>query len=1753
MAKSNYPNKLDTSVEIPAVRDNIVEIGSDVLNSLRSAVFQIERTLGINPQGAVGNSVAGRIGKALDGNGNILSEALSKAGLLSGPISNEDVSKTAAIAETKLRLNYPTQLLQDEISQLISQLDLIEKVVSELSALFAAHVHPSAKNRHRGIAVTIAEILNAPSPIGITSSVEVTAQKAFEQIYDSHINFDGSDISETNRSHTSEQIYFDNENVAALIDGDDVQEVIEEVLDLVVGQVDGHQNLHHANSILRSNLLTGPSVLTKGISLLPAGDVSYLKSSTDADSFISNVLFLDSPAAPALSVETSDILEITTSSETLSFQILRANLAVGGATLESVDIYGFLPATSESGTTAQIFRNKNRESEPVGLLLAAREYESSGAISFSNADVIQISNPDSANIISTGIRPSEISLTNRFVNISIDGATNVQIDLYDGLLNLAGGSQTIDSIIKAFNEQFAENRLSVTAYRVDFDEKNSSEIALVHSVPSSSSKEYTIKISRGSDGALDSVGFANFEDITVTAEIGSQYLIQGKAFAGLGTKLSALGLTLLSGTATVSSGTVNFEELGVRDGDILVITESVGDDGTYVILDVNSSSFTVDRTQLPSNQWASVTSDSTEFTIYRNSVSLNEMAFQVLPGGASSASIVDVFMDLTNRSIFYKERLTYGYETYFGSESLVAVSDFKGDVTPYTSTNTGTLSVQKISPDPTDLEIGLSLDSGEVFSLINVKSEYVTLYSGKYNLGITVFIKDSDQIASKIVADGTGFSISLFGYSGPNEEENLLLGRVLYEAGNSRIAGAGQDYPRPFGKLRKGSIGIKDIGTDVLSGLCQVPLLETRSNGVIRGLEVTQVIDNGTTYTVSISSGVCYVHGKRFELDEVSSYITDIETGGPPVVVDKFYVGINQWGEVIFRAPDPAACDCPFSPYDYAILASAENDGVTIDIIDFRLFIDNLDLRILNSITVSPQPGMGHFTDINKALKYAKRFSQAFPKAGVPTVHLKSGTHQIITEMSTTIAAYTPLGTADIQPAYDGGIWLNFPVNLVGEGPSTVIDLVRTFTDADITVDSRDNAGVSKMSNWIYVAGAGLVASTPDGDADVLTSGIINIRDLKLNLSGIMILDPTIEAGAAKLNNSINIDNVVFDESGKAGFDEFNYGVLIQGRDTAAGSKVGNISITNCEFLNSHIKTNTYNAIDHFNISISNNRYRGSGDGVVDGENHYAIYTSGTGDIFDIVGSAFYNNIEFRGNTASDSSDSISDPSPDGGGVYEWGDRISRSLSVGGRIGVGLSVKPSYPDLTVFREGTTATTSIAHFGDIPKTLAITDFDTSVIEYSVVSVGSNANSNKVIGRFQATDDGVNANTIIGSSSNHRVDIITNGIAGLTVAPITQYVGIGSQFPGNPLLVQTASGTADAADGSTIANHHLLLGQNGDTNGTEVGIGFIVKGSFTFIDGPAAAITLERVDADKGNLHFKTKDAAAPTSTGYPAPSLVAATRLSIGYDGSIGIGEAQPKSKFVIMQDPILLLPGAEPRGVGLELVDVLPASAEKGCSIYYRGSGVDALYFEFTANRETGAPTTYTPKAWILATGAGVDDLDFTGQHRSDSDERLKDPKNIGLIVSSLGIYKNLKGSQKASINEALPMVDLSRDRYDKKVYGVISDIEDDGDTRKYSVGAFVSGFDKKDNRLIINAVGEGGIWISNINGNLENGDFITTCEIPGYGMKQDGGLLHNYTVAKITCDCNFELDNKSYNCLEFEHDGQTYRKAFVGCTYHCG
>ena len=84
--------------------------------------------------------------------------------------------------------------------------------------------------------------------------------------------------------------------------------------------------------------------------------------------------------------------------------------------------------------------------------------------------------------------------------------------------------------------------------------------------------------------------------------------------------------------------------------------------------------------------------------------------------------------------------------------------------------------------------------------------------------------------------------------------------------------------------------------------------------------------------------------------------------------------------------------------------------------------------------------------------------------------------------------------------------------------------------------------------------------------------------------------------------------------------------------------------------------------------------------------------------------------------------------------------------------------------------------------------------------------------------------------------------------------------------------------------------------------------------------------------------------------------------------------------------------------------------------------------------------------------------------------------------------------------------VELSTRSEDKACYGVISEIN----------------CDTQNNEVLVNSCGEGKIWITNLTGNVEAGDLITTSNITGYGQLQNSPVLSNFTVAKLTEDCDF-------------------------------
>lgn len=105
----------------------------------------------------------------------------------------------------------------------------------------------------------------------------------------------------------------------------------------------------------------------------------------------------------------------------------------------------------------------------------------------------------------------------------------------------------------------------------------------------------------------------------------------------------------------------------------------------------------------------------------------------------------------------------------------------------------------------------------------------------------------------------------------------------------------------------------------------------------------------------------------------------------------------------------------------------------------------------------------------------------------------------------------------------------------------------------------------------------------------------------------------------------------------------------------------------------------------------------------------------------------------------------------------------------------------------------------------------------------------------------------------------------------------------------------------------------------------------------------------------------------------------------------------------------------------------------------------------------------------------------------------------------------------------------------DKRVFGVYISSYSTSEEETQNV----RGNPNSDNH-IINAVGDGVILVNNQNGNIENGDYITTASgSGGYGCKQNDDILHNYTVAKSLTDVDWSTEPSS--------------SKLIACTYHCG
>ena len=145
--------------------------------------------------------------------------------------------------------------------------------------------------------------------------------------------------------------------------------------------------------------------------------------------------------------------------------------------------------------------------------------------------------------------------------------------------------------------------------------------------------------------------------------------------------------------------------------------------------------------------------------------------------------------------------------------------------------------------------------------------------------------------------------------------------------------------------------------------------------------------------------------------------------------------------------------------------------------------------------------------------------------------------------------------------------------------------------------------------------------------------------------------------------------------------------------------------------------------------------------------------------------------------------------------------------------------------------------------------------------------------------------------------------------------------------------------------------------------------------------------------------------------------------------------------------------------------------------------------------------------------------------------------RNNKVLAPKLVAHNYEKGINYRDINNSIITVKPSVINNDKTVYGVYSSKEIVINESNVSTTVYY-----------VNSVGEGGILVSNYNGDIQNGDYITTCPRIGYGALQTDDILPSYTVAK----CTQTVDWSSISTT-IEYNSTTYKYCYLSCTYHCG
>lgn len=921
MTDSKYPGTLDTDAEIVRIDDNITLLGGDAINSLRSAVFNIEETLGVNPQGSV-TDVVTRLNASLNSDGTIKAAAIAAIGLVTLPITNSMIATNAAIAESKLDLDYGTAWLKAQMDAISALLNATMSSLAVDIGHLTSHIsHPATYGRHqtRDIDGYVGTYLNYNLQGVITDlDTRIIAH-----------------LTDTTAAHAASAISFD--DTALPIVANNVQDAVAETAILIEGATIAHQDNLHSNGILKAQKVNYGGT-DHSYTLIPASAINAAGIGTLI------VQFTSVPTDFAL-VTRGDRIDITVNGNIYTRYVDRTDSP------GRVYFLNPIPVTISGTITAAVYKQDEEFVTPSALNVAIRRSD----VSFVGGSILQLVHPNAPYILSSGIDIRQITSSVKNIKLGWDKSpyTTGNIDIYTIMTAFSStpSAWTVENLAMELNNYFAGAYPTVGSgpYLPFVAFTYGGELGIALDVPDG----YLAIQNPSSLSAWSAMGFSVGD---IAYPLNRKFYINGHKFENIREIVNTTGEIGSGDSSSVINLGQNIQELGLKAPGIVRISNVGANNGTYTF-DQTSGAGTVTITE---KTFAAATGVGVK--IYAD--------FFGLTASPTKRTLYELFIDGYDNleAVFTGERrVEYAREPVYSSVDLTGyfeVVDISRNFSyssrrlAFTSAG-GIISVQIGTRNPSSAAVLLG-GASVILPLTNV-------------IGYRFKVYDSnrvDYIEFEAIADytllATGNSLDIDIYTRPSEERYLQIGKVLHNKSIFKFL----DDRRLFGTVSR-----YDVRDDFTRDEITYPQSVLRNCGITRDCNISYTV-GGTSFI--FLGGQAFVNGTLVDLSRIT---LNIPKDG---AVNTYNLYVNESGELKLDVNDGFVADKLVTPSYQEILQSQDKlllftilvnntSNQITSVTDYRKFVNNIDNKIELSVEEvnSGEPlYYGTFSTLQAAVNY---------------------------------------------------------------------------------------------------------------------------------------------------------------------------------------------------------------------------------------------------------------------------------------------------------------------------------------------------------------------------------------------------------------------------------------------------------------------------------------------------------------------------------------------------------------------------------------------------------------------------------------------------------------------------------------------------------------------------------------------------------------------------------------------------------------